>query len=1491
MLEFRLFGQFVVRLNGQPLVIPSRLAQSLLAYLLLNRATTHRREKLAGLFWPDTGEKNARRSLRQELWRLRQVLDGSSSASNSELLLSDDLTVGLDPRVAYWLDVAVMEATTAPGKTADERIGCLEVYKGELLPDFYDDWASLERERLGALFDQETGRLLDLLVEEKRWGIVLEWGERWITLGHSPEPAYRALMVAHDAMGNRSQVAAAFQRCAAALGRDLGVEPSEKTLLLFEQLSRGQLPRAPLTPLTTMLPSTFVGAQEVGPNIEKPPYKGLHYFDEADADLFFGRERLVARLISHLAEHHVLTVVGASGSGKSSLVRAGLIPALKALKPRIVGNLPTDGCREWEIHVLTPTSHPLEALAVALTRGAPSLLTTTTLIDDLGRDSRTLRIFSQKSSNAASRLLLVIDQFEELFTLCRDDDERRLFVDNLLKATAPELERPIDLVVALRADFYAHCARYPNLRDALAQRQEFIGPMSRDELRRAIEVPAQRSSWELEPGLVDLLLQEVGDEPGALPLLSHALLETWKHKRGRQLTLEGYASCGGVRGAIAHTAESIYQQLTPEQQVMAQNIFLCLTELGEGTPDTRRRIALSELLSGIGAASNLEPLVRKLADARLITVTENTAEVAHEALIREWSRLREWLAQNREGLRIHRHLSVAAQAWRKLDHDEGELYRGARLAQALEWAKTREEDLNLLEREFLDASKQRVEREEEEREAQRQREVTGARKLAEAERRRANILRRTITGATVLLVVTIGLAIFAFSQRTAAESARVEAVAQRDTAESERQQAEDERRIAFTRELSVNAVNNLEIDPERSILLALQAVAVSSVDGKPVLREAEEALHRAVQASRVQFTLRGHTAGLWDIAFSPDGKRLATASIDGTAKVWDAATGRELLTLCCHSAIVYSIAFSSDGTRLATGSWDKTAKVWDAVTGQEILNLRGHTDFIRGIAFSPDGTRLATASIDKTARVWDARTGQELLTLTGHIGGVSNIAYSPDGKRLATSSWSDEQEHTAKVWDAISGKLLLTLSGHTSTIYDIAFSPDGKRVATAGDDGTAKIWDSAAGQLLLTLFPRGSVMSIAFSPDRQMTRVVTGSSDGTAQMWDATTGELLVSLAGHSGLISAVSISPDGKYLATSSQDATAKLWDISLAGSREWLTLGGHNLTPYSVAYSDDGRRIATASADRTVKLWDAVTGQEFLTLSGHTDSVGGVAFSPDGNRLVTVGADQTARVWDISTAPNALVGTNIELLSLSTQSFSYPVGMHVAYSSDGRRIATAGAGATAVIWDTATGQPLLTLCCHASSYVRGVAYSPNGARLATAGFDRMAKVWDLATGKELFSLSGHTAGLWAVAYSHNGQRIATASNDGTAKIWDAVNGKELFTLSGDSGSVFDVVFSPDDTRVATANGNGTVKVWVVSSASGRSAQPLTFYNPHTAPVIGLAFSPDGKRLASVARDGTRVYALPLEDIVAIARSRMTRTLTNDECQKFLHMATCPLP
>ena len=861
-------------------------------------------------------------------------------------------------------------------------------------------------------------------------------------------------------------------------------------------------------------------AYEAEAETAEPPFKGLLSFEETDADLFFGREQLTADLIAHLCEHPFLAVVGASGSGKSSVVKAGVIPVLKGAKQLAeVTKLP-EGADRWEVHVITPAERPLKSLAVSLTRDSESVRATTTLISDLLADPHSLDLFVSKRLQRVDKpgLLLVVDQFEELFTGSHNDKKakqaREAFVANLLTTVAPHTAGPTRLIITLRADFYGRCFEYRDLRQTITQYQVNIGPMNRAELRQAMEMPSQQAGYQWEAGLVAVLLQEVGadgpNEPelGALPLLSHALLETWKRRDGRWLTHDGYQQAGRIGGAIAQTAEMTVASLSTAQQGVARRIFLSLVALGEGVQDSRRHADWSELM--VGDEVEVTALLKRLADARLITTDDKEVILAHEALIREWDLLRQWLDEDRETLRLYRQLARDAQLWQTMQRDESALYRGARLAQVEAWRLPPHYQLTANQQVFITASQQRRDAVIVAQEAARQRELVQAQAIAEAERQRAaeaeakqqaeakraeeaearqqaeqkrtRLARRAAVVVTILLLLALGAAFYGFGQQHIANKQRQRALIQSVAA-------------------LAAVVDKRENDSEQATLLALEAARMNAQQEAAVAWLIDDSLRTLLSAPVYKTILGGHDWNVRSVAFSPDGQRLASGSEDRTIRLWEVSDPSAPPTILeGHESWVWSVAFSPDGQRLASGSEDRTIRLWEVSDPSAPPTiLEGHENIVKSVAFSPDGQRLVSGSDDGSIRLWEVTDPSAPPTiLEGHEGRVLSVAFSPDGQQLVSSG----EDHAIRLWEVMDPSAPPTLlEGHEGWVRSVAFSPDGQRLASGSFDHTIRLWEVSDPSAPPTILEghKGWVLSVAFSPDSQ--RLVSGSDDGTIRLW------------------------------------------------------------------------------------------------------------------------------------------------------------------------------------------------------------------------------------------------------------------------------------------------------------------------------------------------------------------------------------------------------
>jgi hypothetical protein len=799
------------------------------------------------------------------------------------------------------------------------------------------------------------------------------------------------------------------------------------------------------------------------------PYRGLQVFEETHARFFFGRETDIQYLLETLEASRFLAVLGPSGSGKSSLVRAGLLPQLRS------GALPAS--HQWNYAVIKPGPHPLLELALRVTpEGENALGKALQLLQQLESDHRALHLHVRLAlggDTAERRFCIIVDQFEEVFTLCTDEVERERFIDLLLYAGTVARGGTV-VILTMRADFLARAAASRTLADVLSTHQYLVGPMDEDQLRRAVEEPARIAGASLEEGLTDTILQEMSAEPGILPLLEHALAQIWQRRHADEtMTLQAYREIGGIRGALAREAEEIFASFTPEQQHIARRILLRLTQPGEGTEDTRRRARRSELIGRAEERETVEEIVHVLTEARLlVTGGDEQVDIAHEALIRGWPRLRQWIDSDPAALRMHRRIIEGVQEWQRLKQDPGALFRGALLAQALEWRAQYPDELNVEEREFLDASMARQAYEQASEQA-----------VAEWQRRAAHSASRQLAAEAISL---------GEHDHDLALLLSVEAHRKADTVEARKGLLYALGGVPVV--MSFDAAHG---DYLRSLAVNAEGTVIVSggEDKNVVFWDA----HGQVLGSPAA----AHAAAVISLAVAPDGATLASGSRDKTVQLWDLATRRlSGRPLEGHDAAVLSVAFHPHGRLLASGSDDRTIRRWDVQTRRPLGQpLVGHQSAVWRLAFSRDGSVLASASRDRTVMLWDT-SNWELLTppLTGHTGDVLAVAFTPDGAMLASAG----RDGTIILWDVRAGKPLgPPLVGHEAAIWALAISPDGTMLASGDRNGTVVLWDTATREPLgpaLEVHSR-DIANVLFCADGAW--LVSASWDGNVVIWDA----------------------------------------------------------------------------------------------------------------------------------------------------------------------------------------------------------------------------------------------------------------------------------------------------------------------------------------------------------------------------------------------------
>ncbi|AUG75452.1 hypothetical protein CFP65_0489 [Kitasatospora sp. MMS16-BH015] len=1190
------------------------------------------------------------------------------------------------------------------------------------------------------------------------------------------------------------------------------------------------------------------------------PYPGLQPFTADDTQFFFGRAELTAELLGKLALWSrvggPVALVGLSGAGKSSLLRAGLLPAVRR------GDFRTNAVGSWTQLFLTPGERPLAALATQLANLTD--LPRATVLDQLRTDPsssatllhHTLHQLGVRPKVRHSPLLLVVDQFEEVFTACQDDKERHAFITALCAAAdrtvTGHTSTPPLVVLSIRADFYAHCLAYPGLARTLQDRQIPVPPMTLDQLREAIEKPAEYAGLVLEEHLADTLLRDLragaasvgGDfSAGALPLLAYALWLTWGRRTGRTLTMAGYSATGGIWDAVTKQAELTYSALAPDAQSAAKLLLLRMVRIGENSEDTRRRLRLSSLLTERAPAEqNAIAIARDaLAKARLITLDGGTAQLAHEALLRAWPRLRGWIETSRADLLVEQRLVEAAEAWDHTGRDSGGLYRGAALELARDLTERPGHEGSIasagidsrpgqLAREFLAAS-------------------------LRADRRFRRLGTAVVTALVLLLVVSLTAASLAVRAQ---------------------QEALRHQHIASAWALFGQADSARGNSPQ----LALQlGIAADQLDHSP---QSSANLLRTL-ITPYSSTLAGHQATVSHLGFAPGGRLLATASQDGTVLLWDTSdpnhpqqTGTPL-SADAHG--VFAPAFSPDGHIMAIGGADDSIVLWDISTPGSPLHLSTLSTGSKGIfavTFSPDGRTLAVGSGDATVRLWDLihpRTPHLRSTLPGHTGSVTTISCRSDGRLLAAGS----TDATVVLWDLDDSAQPHQLGPpfEASSGWDaLLFLPDGRTLAGAGSTASAGsavfLWDvrdPRRPRVLSRLPAWGStapVYALAFSADR----LDVGAADHTTSTWDVTDPSrprqtAATGTAGGSSWSSAVAFSsqPDQQghqmdLVATGSADNTVILWNRNGPGAR--FPLLAHLPTPgravNAITLSPDRRTLASGEADGTISLWDIgdrLHPTEIASgLAGHTRAVDTIAFSANGRLLATGSQDASVVLWNTSDPKKPIPITRF------TANFGGVYGL--AFRSTGDILATVGADGTAMLWDTSEpsltqelGQPL----ARQRYPVDAVAFTADGGTMVTGSTDSSVVLWDTrnpAAPRYLKTLNGHTDAVVALTFSHDGRTLATGSKDATVMLWDtsvpALAHQVGLPLTNHRGWVKGLAFSPDDHTLVSGSSDQSTIIWDVTTP----AQPyaLAGLGQRGDATTSVALTPDGRTLLTGSAD-----------------------------------------
>lgn len=1183
--------------------------------------------------------------------------------------------------------------------------------------------------------------------------------------------------------------------------------------------------------------------------LEEPPcpYPGLVSFSAADAQWFFGRQREIDWLLEHTLHHRLLMVIGPSASGKSSLIQAGLLPRLPATVL---------------VQTLRPTPAALETLAQA-----PSLA---------------------ESQPAGSRLLLFIDQLEELFTLHAPSLQHEFCRRLKALQAAPR----VAVLLALRADFFPELMRSDLWPIEPEQRLE-VAPLRGEALRSAIAEPAARVAVKLEPALIERLIADAQDEPGALPLIQETLVQLWQKRQHRRLTLAAYEALAeresgsdlarsGLAAAIARHAESVLAEMSEPERNLARRIFLRLVHFGEGRPNTRRQQTLDALQATSDEPQRFRALLDRLIAARLLTSSSAPSaaagtetrclDLAHEALLQSWPRLRRWIAEMKQAERTRRRLEDAAAEWARLSVDGGGLLDAVELREAEDWlASADARDLGVSERvqSLIEKSREALQRAEAAKAEQQRRETEQTQTLLR-ERSASRLLWRTV--ALLLIptaVILAGLAVLAVLEGVRADN-------EASNAKQQSQRAEAQARVANAHRLAAQAQRYEERALDLALLLAVAADRTSSdADSQTSLLSALEA------RPGLEKYVRGPADSLTAMAVSKDGQKVAAARYGGTIDVFAAATGQPLGELRVATDVLFALAFSPDGSRLAAGGQDERLHLFDLETMKPAgPPIKDHFGTLHAVAFSPNGRYLASGAVDRSILLYDAVTGLRVgAPLKGHTSTVTALAFSADSKRLASGS----DDNSLRVWDPTTGQQVAgPLLGHTAPVRVVSFAPDGQLLASGGWDQTVRLWQLPGGKPLGTPLAGHSqtVAALAFSADGSV--LASGSWDQTVALWDVKTREPLgTSRRGHAETILAVAAVEPGRIV-SGSADGVLLHWSVRPAPRLERATLRSERAIR-ALTRSSDGQLLAMGDQAGQVHLFDLGAGKDPLppkrSFSAHEAAVVAVAISPDRTLLATGSQDKTIRLFRLpglqpTGAPWS--GHEADVLSL-------------AFAADGQRLISGGSDGALRLWEVPSGRLLagpLTghggpVTCVGFASQRGEDGKPL-PRLVSASLDLTLRLWDAVAGKALEpAWQRHQRGISACALAADGSHVLTGSEDETLLYWSVATGKPVSApWRGLRGAVVAVALSPDGQRAVAADTHGFLALWEVPSGLpiGRSIAA------GSASVSGLAFGSDGNSLYVAGQDGVlRVLDFDRKDWQALACGLAGRDLSPVEQKHFL--------